>query len=371
MRHPLAAFILLLLMASSVDAQLDVTNDSSPPLSPSDSERARKTIIEFELLAEGPLSGGLHAHEWGELLQKFGASVQVRQPRPEDKPGVSEKTRGSLRWVTVVSMLDEGGRMVLPDRRLTRSDTELLREWIDELKLYGAQGAPDGKPLWGLSKSQFQVVFSSLSQPISEIAAGDGLEQALARLNIPAVHPVRFHSSARDVLSQSTSTPLVRQAFAGISCGTGLAAILADCGLGFRPLRTPQGDIELVVQPLADISDAWPVGWEPPKDVTRLKLAPTLFKILPVEFDEVALEDVFEDIAHASGVPIIVDHHAVQKKGIDLMGTTLSYPSRRVAWMQVLHSAAVRHGMTEKLRVDEIGRPFVQITVFVPRPQSD
>ncbi|MGE0377207.1 MAG: hypothetical protein AB7Q45_17485 [Planctomycetaceae bacterium] len=356
------------LAASPVAAQSFAPADSpaTPPAVP-----AKKTIIEFELLGDGPLRGGLVAHEWAETLQKIGADVQVRQPRPDDEVGVTEKTRGTLRWVKVVGLLNSSGNVVLPGREFSRSDTGLLREWIAELKLYGALGAPDGKPLWGLSESQFKTLFSALSAPIAADGDGEPLMTALLRMHLPPEHPVRFHSTATQHLSQMARAPAVRQRLAGMSCGTGLAAVLADCGLGFRPLRNPAGEIELVVQPLADLSDPWPVGWDLHQDMRRHELAPALFKMAPVQFDEVPLQDVLDAIAIKTEIPIIIDRYAVEQKGIDLAASTLSYPSKRIAWIQVIHSVAVRNGMTEKLKIDENSRPFLHVAPFTARRSSE
>ncbi len=367
MLHPLVSMVSmtsLLLASAAAFAQARKPGD---PQAASVAARADKTIIEFELIGRGALSGGIKAHRWAETLDKLGVSVRVRQPTVDDEPGVTEKTRGTLRWVTVIGLLDNKGHMLLPDRKFSASDIVLLREWIDELKLYGAQGAPEGKPLWGLSKTQFDAIFAALGKPISQASEGQTLTKALQQMNLPPEYPVRFHSTAAQQLSAAESSLPVRQRLAGISCGTGLAALLADYGLGFRPLRTPAGAIELAVQPLADISNAWPVGWEPPPETLRRLLAPQLFKMVPVQFDEVPLQDVLDAITQASGVPIIIDHRAVEQKGIDLAETTLSYPAKRVAWIQVIHSAATRNRMTQKLRVDELGQPFVHVAPFVPR----
>ncbi len=371
MVHPLVSFFSiasLLLAGAATFAQVRKPRD---PQAAAVAARADKTIIEVELIGRGALSGGVKAHRWAETLQKLGVSVRVRQPTVDDEPGVTEKTRGTLRWVYVVGVLDNKGRMLLPDRNFAPSDIVLLREWIDELKLYGAQGSPDGKPLWGLSKTQFNTIFAALGEPIPQDSEGETLTRALQQMNLPQQYPVRFHSTSAPPLSAAEGSLPVRQRLAGISCGTGLAALLADYGFGFRPLRTPAGAIELVVQPLADIDNAWPVGWDPPQGTRRTKLAPRLFKMVPVQFDDVPLQDVLDAITQASGVPIIIDHRAVEQKGIDLAETTLSYPAKRVAWIQVIHSAAARNHMTEKLRVDEGGKPFVHVAPFVPRRREN
>ena len=106
-----------------------------------------KTTVEIEILSDSP-TAGLNSHRWVEALQQYGVSVRVRGGKESDELGVKETVRGTLRWVIATGELDEHGALAFPDRNFTVRDGRLLREWIDELKLYGALGAPSGKPLW-------------------------------------------------------------------------------------------------------------------------------------------------------------------------------------------------------------------------------
>ena len=38
--------------------------------------------------------------------------------------------------------------------------------------------------------------------------------------------------------------------------------LLNEYGLGFRPVRTPSGKIEIAVFPLQKTTEVWPVGWQ-------------------------------------------------------------------------------------------------------------
>ena len=194
---------------------------------------------------------------------------------------------------------------------------------------------------------------------------------AIKQMELSAEYPVRYHSTAAAHLSALPTIYPVRQRLAGLSKGTSLAIVLADYGLGFRPLRTPTKEIELVVQPLEDLSDPWPIGWELDETMRRNELAPTLFKMVPVQFNDVPVEDVLLEIARVSQVPITIDHYAVEQKEIDLSQLTLSYPSRKAAWMTVVNSAAVRNRMRQELRIDEQGKPFIRVAPFVPRVSTE
>jgi hypothetical protein len=327
---------------------------------------ALKTTVRFELLATqfGP---DLSAHRWAELLDQAGASVTVRQPVGDDALGVTETVRGSLRWVTVVAELNADGQVIVPGRQFALSELGRLREWVDELKLYGAQGAPEGQPLWGMTPTQFEAVFNALSTPIAADPDGQPFATAVSQLGLPASLPLRFHSSVPQATSAARHP--VRQRLSGMSCGTALAAVLSDEGLGYRPLRTPDGAIELVVQPIADIPDPWPVGWEPKEETTfRGNLAPALFQRIPVGFENVLLEDVLSGIAQVAETPIVIDRFAAQAAGVDLSTIRVSYPRKTAAWITVINAVVLSNRMRQQLRTDERGTAFVHVIPVVRRP---
>ncbi len=332
---------------------------------------ALKTTVEFELVISASLGVDTRSRDWASLLQEQGATVRIRQPQFDDELGVTENVRGTLRWVKVIATLDEMGRIVLPEQTFSRADSVKLKEWIDELKLYGAQGSPSGKPLWGLSEEQFETLFAAMSEPVPINSYGETLDVSIRQMSLPPQFAVRYHSTAAAHLASMQQVAPLRQRLAGLSKGTSLAIMLADYGLGFRPLRPPTKDIEFVVQPLADLTDPWPIGWEMEKQVRRNDVAPLLFKMVPVEFNDVPVQAVLDEIARVTQVPIVVDHFAVEQKEINLSELTLSYPSRKAAWMSVINSAAARNRMRQQLRVDEQGLPFVHVAPFVPQRRPD
>jgi hypothetical protein len=322
-----------------------------------------KTSVEFEVLVP-PQGSALNAQKWGPLFETVGATVRFRQPLLDDKPGINEKTRGTLRTVTVTGKMDLDGKLSFPGRSFSASESGKLSEWVNELKTYGALGAPTGKPVWGLSEEQFDKLYKALSAPVAGEVEDLDLKAAISGLGLPAAYPVRFHSSAETLLTGRQPLPPVRQTLAGFSGGTALAIVLADCGLGFRPLRTPAGQIELVVQPLKDMTDPWPVGWEADPSRPRNDLAPELFKMVNVGFDKLPLADVLDAAEQASGVPIIVDHERCRQKEIDLSAITVSYPQRRTAWSILIRTVVQQSRLTREIKTDEAGRVFVHVYPF-------
>jgi hypothetical protein len=358
MLHRLPAFTLtaalLLFGASSTSAQ------------PTD-RLALKTDVEFEVLVPR-FGGALEAQSWGPVFQKLGVSVRFRQAILDDKPVVEERTRGTYRTVKVIGEMDTGGTLHVPSKSFKPSDTTTLKEWVDELKTYGAQGSPDGKPLWGLTKEDFDALFVKLSKPLAAEVEGLAPRAALAKLEMPASHPVRLHTSADAKLQGELAARPLRQEVGGFSAGTGLAIVLADYGLAFRPRRTPQATIELVVEPLADISDPWPVGW--PLDAKRPlnEEVPQLFDMVTAGFPDLPLQDVLNAVEQNSQTPIVVDYELCATKEIDPFTATVKFPEKKTAWFMLIRSVTAQARLTRELKVDEAGRVFVHVFPFMPKP---
>lgn len=323
-----------------------------------------KTLVEFTILLPR-LGGAIDAQRWAKTFADLGVQAQFRGPNGADEPGIEEKVRGTLRSVKVVGELTTDGRLHVADRVYTAEDVRKLKEWVDSLQTYGAQGAPQGQPLWGLNESQFTAVYEALSAPVEAELEGQTLTAALQQFPLPAKHPLRRLSAADEWLAAHPGTTLENRV-QGLSCGTALAVVLGEAGLGFSPARTPEGEIELHVQPLAAGGQVWPVGWELPPDVDHGTLVPVLHKFLEIGFDDAALQDVLDAAAAAMEVPFVVDYYRVRGTGVDLAERTVSYPAKRTTWALMLNSIIRKANLVKDVRVDEQGRPLLYITPFVP-----
>lgn len=325
-------------------------------------KRPTTTIVKF-VLVTGKQGMGIQAQQWGLILQKLGVSFRIRRGTAADKLETRETKFGALRQVTVIGQLDSRGRLLFADRSFTRGDAGKLAEWVRELKAYGAQGSPGGKALWGLSKAQFGEVFSSLSLNVKTNVDGMPLKSALTRINLPAKFPVRFSLAARRWLRTAfPKLPAVRKEIHGQSVGSAFALILHDYGLGFRPLRTPRGSIELVIDPMSKVKAVWPIGWKLKN--SRPQTAPKLFKLIRIELRDVLVTDVLHAVSVKTGVPVHYDHFAIARKGIDVSKLKVSYGPRQASWSQLLNHATVPHRLSRIYRIDERGQPFVWITTL-------
>ena len=297
-------------------------------------------------------------------MQKLNIAFQTRQAISTDKPQLKEQKLGRLRRVTIVAVLDRNGKIICEDRSFSLSQSEKLAEWIRELKTYGAQGAPEGKPLFGLDESQFTAVMKALSTKVEADTQGLTLEAALGKLPLPAKHPLRKTPEAQRAARSLDTQKISRQSVQGLSVGTALAATLGEFGLVFKPLRTPEGTIELAVAPREDEADRWPIGWPLDPNKPQGQLAPALFKMVPVDLDEVPLMDVLTSASAASEIPILIDYHAIDQQEINLSELTVTVPPRKTTWGLLIKQVTFPHKLGRRIVADESGRVLVLITTL-------
>jgi hypothetical protein len=323
-----------------------------------------RTIVSIEILT-GSSGLVLKLNQWRTVFQNLGVSVRVRQVVLNERPETRERKQGPLRLVKVVGWLDRSGTLVFASHSFSLNEREKLKEWIDELKAYGAEGSPEGKPAWGLNKTVFIAINKTLSEPVKQDTAGLPLETAISKLELSKQYPLRFSLDARNQLREKAALKrTVHQNVKTLSKGTALAILLREQEFGFRPLRTPSGSVELVVEPFSKTTDLWPVGWPLPDTLPRFKAFPVLFKITPIAFQDVKLTDLLDSVSAKTGHMIILDRDHLMQKGIDPDKLVVSFPYRKISWALMLRRVTAPHHLRREYRLDEQGHPFIWITTL-------
>lgn len=337
-----------------------------PKASPNKSESAGlDTIVQVDIISPGIL-GDPSAQNWGKRFEELGLSVRIRNGL-EVTPGVTEKVRGSLRFVTASGLLNRKGELSFGNKSFQLDDREPLKQWIDELKVYGAQGTPEGQVLWGMNKAQAEVVEAETRKLLTVEVKDKRLDELVKSLQNDAGLPIRLAPSAEAWLKESENNRPISRSVTGFSIGTGLAIALNDIGAGFRPVRTPAGKIEYQVLPLDQLTNPWPMGWDPEDTTPRDQITPELFKMGVVGFDEAPLVDVLAAIQTESKTPIIVDHRKIKARKIDLAKITASSEQKRSAWAVVITQCVRKAGLYNYFRQDEAGLGFVVIAPYEPK----
>jgi hypothetical protein len=188
--------------------------------------------------------------------------------------------------------------------------------------------------------------------------------EAIAKLPLPKEYPVRLSSAAQAQISLAGAKNRVRQDVRGFSAATALAIMLNDCRLGFRPNRTAADGLELVVEPLGQRTDQWAIGW--PLQKQRIKAAPKLFTMTPIELDQVQLTDLLTTVAELTETPIMIDYYEIEQKNIDISKLTVSFKRAETSWSVALKNVANPKKLSREIWQDEAGHAFVWITTNRP-----
>lgn len=361
----------------------------APPTAPKPADTQfdpSKTNVNVEILM--PREGSaLDAQQWSKTFAEMGFSARVRSPLARDKVEVTERTRGPLRFVTVIGALDSRGKIVFPDRSFSPADAAALKEWLNDLKTYGAQGSPEGQPLWGLSREQFEAVYTELARPVAADVEGLPLLEAIGKLGIAREFPFAFSVAAKQALDGPEGSKGLSRSVRGITAGTSLAFVLNEFGMGFHPARRPDGSLELLIEPLPksmpDDDEAlivWPIGWEiderpaperrskPVRDSkavpsNRQSIGGTLLQQREaIGLPSTSVAEALDTIETETGVPILFDVRAASTAGIDLEKVRVSSPPRNTSWNIVLKTVTFPNRLRHDLRRDEAGNPVVVVT---------
>lgn len=354
----------LLMIANSTFGQIPITtpraDDYSSLKSPSSKRAAAKTtIVEFELLQESD-GGGLYSQHWLKVLGPLDIPLRVHRPLLDDKPELKERQVGNLRYVTAIGALDRSGAITFPGKTFAVGDATKLKEWIEELRTYGAKGTPTNQPLWGLAKDQFSTIYESLTKPVEFETEDMPLDQMIAKLPLPQQYPLHWSVDATRMAPRQGSRPNVRLELKGLCAATALAIALNEKGLGFRPNRTPNNEIELLVEPRPSKQELWPIGW--PVQLPMPKAAPKLFAMVAVELTDEVLADVINAISKLSETPVLIDYAELDAKKIDLEKIKISFPRKMTNWNIALNKMVVPQRLTQEIWQDEAGHVFVWIT---------
>ena len=343
---------------------------SSPAARPAVGKKnaALKTTVEIELLQDGDGSSQ-YAQQWLQLLDSTDITLQIHRASSNDRPEIKERTVGQMRSVTAVGRLSRSGKMIFPDRSFGLGDKSKLIEWVNELRTYGAQGLPAGRPLWGLTKDQFSTIYAGISKPIEIETDGIPISDLIAHFRKTGTIAIRWSDTTKTGSKGEGAGLNVEQELKHFSFATGFAVALRDHGLGFRPNRTPSGEIELLVENRNPAEQQWPVGW--PLQRPKFKAAPKYFAQNQINLTDVALLDVFQAASVVTETPILLDHYEFAVKPIDLTKIKVSFPAKQANWSIAMDRMIMNKGMIQEMWQDEAGKCFVWITTSRGRRASN
>ena len=324
---------------------------------------ADRPPVRLELAARKgvPLTG---QQRWLTTLRGLTDSLRIRKARNGDKPEIRDTGTRFAPSYLVIGILSDRNSLLLPGASFRTTDrTEIVR-WINRLRSDGIDAVASPKGQFGLTEKQWVTINKALQQPVHfstrNLRSFDVASQIAKRVSVPFA----LDAVGRRILEKNQR---LLDDYQGLSSGTAMAALLHSIGLVMVP-EQPQGeDLQIGVFKASDAEHSWPIGTAPANAPGRA--FPKLFNKLTVTIDDQPLATVVNAVQKRLEVPILQDHPALAKQGIDLTRDRVTLPEQRSYYHSILRDSLRQAGMKYELRVDDRGQPFLWITTrAVPKP---
>ncbi|MDZ4780942.1 MAG: hypothetical protein SGJ19_11870 [Planctomycetia bacterium] len=323
---------------------------------------AETARVELTIGAETPRAAAT-AQQWYEVLTAIGVDgLQIRQKNPGEAPEVVDQGTKRSPNYRVYGLLSTRNELIVPGHRFSIRDRDGIADWLKQLREEGidkASGAANGP--FGLTAEQLAQLREDLGRPMeastTDLAPIDALPMLLEKLR----HEVALDPAAQQALAAAEKN---REELRGLSLGVGLTYLVRSAGLVVVPMGQRGGDVVLVVRATDPARESWPIGFEP--EVKPEKLVPDIYEFLAVEIEDTAATDVLASLSERLELPMLFDHYALARQGIDLSTVMINLPEKRITYSMLLGKTLSQAKLKYELRVDEADRPFSWITTARP-----
>jgi hypothetical protein len=317
--------------------------------------------VELELVT-GPGVPITAQQDWLRRLSEAGvANLRIRGMRSGDRAGISVRGTERSPSYIVTGVVTSGGDVLLPGARFRSTEAAGIARWLDDLARYGPPEGRSRESAFGLRPRQFEQVHKDLSQQVGLSTEGLKRREAIERIAKRLATPVRVEPR---LLQSIPDDDVVGEELSGLSCGTALAYAVRPLGGCLVPRDAGAAGLECaVVQAKPDI-EAWPIGWEPEKRPGEILHG--LFEFFNANVQGVTIVRVLDAVRDRLKVPILMDHNALARHGVEPQKSYVNLPASRTSYSLLLRRALYQAGLKYELRVDEAGKPFLWVTTLKP-----
>ena len=312
--------------------------------------------VELELFTERgvPLTG---QQEWLQQLAKLGVGkLRIHPKGLDDKVGLEVRGTEASPVYVVRGAINSNNDLILPGGRYSLRTAGQAAKWLGDLARSGPPQKPEETAAFGLTRDQFEAVRFALSRPAGFSTQGVGRAAVVQKLAERIGLPVKIEPA----LLQSAGDDPVAEELSGVSGGTAMACVLRPAGLCLVPRRTEQKEVECVIVASQPKLEVWPIGWE--ADKTDRALIPALAKKFRANVQDVSVTTVLNELTKRLEVPLLLDHNALARQGIDPEKTLVSAPPGETTYSQLLRTVLSQAKLKSEVRVDESGKPLVWVT---------
>jgi hypothetical protein len=314
--------------------------------------------VQLEIVGDQAHGSPMAFQEWLQALKRAGVpNVKLRSGRPGDKPEIDVQGTPDSPVYHVTALLGAGDQLVVPGARFRRSEAKQLVEWLDDLAKRGPAERREALGPFGLTAKQFQEVRDDLARPAGFTTRGLARSEAIEKLRGRLGLPLQIEGELEG------GDDKLEEELGRLSCGTALACVLRPMGFAMTP-REAGGRLGYAVAKAKLDKEVWPVGWPPEK--SQPELLPALFELRNVNVQGVSAAKVLEVIAKQLDVPVLMDHNALARYGIEPDKVGVSLPQQRTSYSIALRRLLFKAGLKFEVRADEAGKPFFWISTVKP-----
>ncbi len=315
--------------------------------------------VQVELVAEGA-AVQMAAQHWARALDQAGIrNVRIRAARPSDSVGVEVRGTAAGPLYVVTGSIRSQTELQMPSGRFRQGELGRLAAWLDDLAKRGTPESREPVGAFGLTTTQFELVSLDLTKPVVFATKGSERTEAIDRIARQLAIPLRIENAAH----QSLGEDKIGEELDGLASGTVLAYLLRPAGYSLVPGLEGTDVVLRVVQAKPGL-EIWPIGFEPKEPANQI--LPALYEFRDVNIAGVSAQVVIDALGKKLEVPILPDHNALARHGIDPAKKIVSFPRSRTTYSLALRRILFQAGMKFEVRVDDAGKPFLWIDTMKP-----
>jgi hypothetical protein len=313
--------------------------------------------VELVIAGDNQLGAGLSFQQWGQALTAAGVeNFRLRGAQQGDKPAIEVGGTDQLPVYKVTAVLGAGDELVVPGNRFRRSECKQLAAWLNDIAKRGPPDKREKISAFGLAASQFQKVHDDLAKAVGFSTKGMTRSEAVDKIGGQLGLALKVEGTLAE------GDDKIEEDLSPLSSGTALACILRPIGSCLIP-RVDGEALSYAVKKAQLDKEVWPVGW--PAEGAQ-KVLPALYELHNVNVSGVTASKLLEVMSKQVEAPVLIDHNALARHGIDLDKSIVSHPQQRTSYSIALRKMLAKIGLKFEVRVDEAGKPFLWVSTIKP-----
>ena len=295
--------------------------------------------------------------QWGQALAAAGVqNFRLRSAQEGDKPAIEVGGTEQMPFYKVTAVLGARDELIVPGGRFRRSECKKLAAWLDDLAKRGPPEKREKVSAFGLTASQLEKVNADLSKAVGFSTKGMTRSEAVNKIAGQLGLSLKIEGALAD------GDDKIEEELSEFSSGTALACILRPIGSCMVPRESGE-TLSYAVKKAQLDQEIWPVGW--PAEGAQ-KVLPALYEFHNVNVSGVTATKLLEVVGKQIKAPVLYDHNALARHGIEPDKATVSHPQQRTTYSVALRKMLGKVGLKFEVRVDEAGKPFLWVSTMKP-----